>query len=141
MSAVLYQIALAAGDSGFTTDDIIGELAADLADGEIDAVARRCSCRVLQRSVPTLFDQDPATLPIPGDDLGRTVGDVKALVIEETEATAPRLTRAILKLAKTKLNFSLRQPTPIKTTTGLIMLLTRTQRIRRGYGHRRRRAT
>ena len=39
MSAVLYQIALAAGDSGFTTDDIIGELAADLADGEIDAVA------------------------------------------------------------------------------------------------------
>ena len=87
MSAVLYQIALAAGDSGFTTDDIISELAADLADGEIDAVASGVPVESYNEASLTLFDQDPATLPIPGDDLGRTVGDVKALVIEETEAT------------------------------------------------------
>ena len=39
MSSILYQIALAAGDNGFSTDDVLNDIAADLADGEIDAVA------------------------------------------------------------------------------------------------------
>jgi hypothetical protein len=87
MSAVLYQIAIAAGDSGFTTDDILAEIAADLADGEIDAIAGGVAVSSYNAAALTLFDQDPATLPIPGDDSGRTVGDVKALVIDETSAT------------------------------------------------------
>ena len=87
MSAVLYQIAVAAGDSGFTTDDILNEIASDLADGEIDAVANGVAVQSYNKAALTLFDQDPSTLPIPGDDSGRTVGDVKALVIEETSAT------------------------------------------------------
>ena len=87
MSAVLYQIAVAAGDSGFTTDDILNEIASDLADGEIDAVANGVAVESYNKAALTLFDQDPSTLPIPGDDSGRTVGDVKALVIDETSAT------------------------------------------------------
>ena len=84
MSSILYQIALAAGDNGFSTDDVLNDIAADLADGEIDAVASGIAVASYNDAALTLFDQDPATLPIPGDDLGRTVGDVKALVIEET---------------------------------------------------------
>jgi hypothetical protein len=87
MSAVIYQIMLAAGDSGFTTDQILVELASDLADGEIDAMAGGVAVESYNEAALTLFDQDPATLPIPGDDSGRTVADVKALVISETEAT------------------------------------------------------
>ena len=71
MSAVLYQIAVAAGDSGFTTDDILNEIASDLADGEIDAVANGVAVESYNKAALTLFDQDPSTLPIPGDDSGR----------------------------------------------------------------------
>ena len=87
MSAVIYQIALAAGDNGFSTDDILSDIAGDLADGEIDAVANGVSVSSYNKAALTLFDQDPATLPIPGDESGLTVGDMKALVIEETSQT------------------------------------------------------
>ena len=77
MSAVIYQILAAAGDSGFTTDNVLSDLAADLADGEIDAFADGVAVSSYNAASLNLFDQDPATLPIPGDESGRTVGDVK----------------------------------------------------------------
>ena len=68
MSAVIYQIAVAAGDSGFSTDDILRDIAQDLADGEIDAIANGVAVSSYNKAALTLFDQDPSTLPIPGDD-------------------------------------------------------------------------
>ena len=87
MSAVIYQIAVAAGDSGFSTDDILRDIAQDLADGEIDAIANGVAVSSYNKAALTLFDQDPSTLPIPGDESGLTVGDMKALVIQETSQT------------------------------------------------------
>ena len=87
MSAVIYQIAVAAGDSGFSTDDILRDIAQDLADGEIDAIANGVAVSSYNKAALTLFDQDPSTLPIPEDESGLTVGDMKALVIQETSQT------------------------------------------------------
>ena len=84
MTAVVYQMQQASGDDGSSTDDVLSSLAADLSDGEIDGNAGEGETVAYAVESLELFDQDPSTLPIPGDDSGRTVGDVKDLVVAES---------------------------------------------------------
>ncbi|MBD3649146.1 MAG: thrombospondin type 3 repeat-containing protein, partial [Pseudomonadales bacterium] len=87
MTAVVYQMQAAGGDTESTTDDIVDELASDLADGAIDGASDGQQTGSYQAESLEIFEQDPATLPIPGDDTGKTVGDVKELVVSEKTAT------------------------------------------------------
>ncbi|MCL1099675.1 thrombospondin type 3 repeat-containing protein, partial [Shewanella gelidii] len=86
-SAVVYQMQQAAGESDSSTDDIISGMASDLSDGMIDGNAGDEPVESYSPNSLDVLQQDPATLPIPNDPDGRTVEDVKAIVINETEQT------------------------------------------------------
>ena len=64
--AILYQSTLTAGDNGFGTDDVLNDIAADLADGEIDAVASGIA--VASYNDAALTRSRSGSFAIPGDD-------------------------------------------------------------------------
>lgn len=85
MTAVVYQMQQLGGDDAASTDDIIGDLADDLSDGEIDGSVNGEGTGAYLGESLDLFQQDPATLPIPNSN--KTVGEVKDLLITETAST------------------------------------------------------
>jgi len=87
LTAVVYQIKELSGDSEISTDSIIDDLAADLSDGTIDGAVDGEETASYPETALEILEQDPATLPIPNDPEGRTVSDVKELILEETEQT------------------------------------------------------
>ncbi|WP_240464802.1 thrombospondin type 3 repeat-containing protein, partial [Paraferrimonas sp. SM1919] len=86
-AAIIYQMVELQGDSGVTTDQVMQDLALDLADGAIDGVINGEQADSYPQASLELFEQDPSTLPIPGDDSGKTVADVKKVVLDETAVT------------------------------------------------------
>ena len=89
VTAVVDQI-----DSATGTDDpnaVLSALTADLADGEIDGEVDGQTSEIYDGESETagaaleLLEQDPATLPIPNDPQGRTVGDMKEIVDDEKQ--------------------------------------------------------
>ncbi|KGJ92175.1 leucine-rich repeat domain-containing protein [Thalassotalea sp. ND16A] len=87
LTAVVYEIKQLSGDSDITTDSIVDDLAADLSDGIIDGAVDGVETESYPETALEVLEQDPATLPIPNDPEGRTVSDVKELLLEETEQT------------------------------------------------------
>jgi Leucine-rich repeat (LRR) protein len=87
LTAVVYEIKKLSGDSNISTDNIIDDLAADLADGVIDGAADGVVTESYPENALEILAQDPSKLPIPNDPEGRTVADVKALIIAETTQT------------------------------------------------------
>jgi hypothetical protein len=92
VSAVVYQMQQLAGETGIDTNDILADLALDLADGKIDGSSSEGETASYPVEALDVLEQDPSTLPIPNDDSGRTVGDVKELVVEETSDTGNEAT-------------------------------------------------
>jgi len=82
VTAIAFQInqQTAGGD----TDSVLAELSADLADGGgIDGSAgTQIDANTLQ-----VFEQDPATLPIPNDPDDKTVADVQTILVDEKTIT------------------------------------------------------
>jgi hypothetical protein len=87
LTAVVYEIKQLSGDSDISTDNILDDLAADLSDGVIDGEADGVATESYPENALEILEQDSATLPIPNDPEGRTVADVKALIIAETVQT------------------------------------------------------
>ncbi|PCJ32700.1 MAG: hypothetical protein COA99_16275, partial [Moraxellaceae bacterium] len=94
LTAVVDQIddATGTGDS----NAVLAALTSDLADGVIDGQADGVTSDIYGGETDSadtataaaaaaleLFEQDPATLPIPNDPLGRTVGEMKAIIDAE----------------------------------------------------------
>lgn len=93
VTAVVDQIDAATG-----TDDansVLSALTNDLADGQIDGKEDGETSEIFGGSSDDaeetataslqLLEQDPATLPIPNDPLGRTVGEMKQVINDEKE--------------------------------------------------------
>ncbi|PKG86006.1 hypothetical protein CXF85_04345 [Colwellia sp. 75C3] len=87
LTAVVYEIKQLSGDSDVSTDNILDDLAADLSDGVIDGTADGVVTESYPENALEILEQDPSTLPIPNDPDGRTVADVKELIIAETVQT------------------------------------------------------
>ncbi|WP_371374589.1 leucine-rich repeat domain-containing protein [Thalassotalea aquiviva] len=87
ITAVVYEIKQLSGETEITTDDIINDLAGDLSDGVIDGFIHQQAVSSYPVAALDVLAQDPATLPIPNDPNGRTVSDVKQLIVEETATT------------------------------------------------------
>jgi hypothetical protein len=87
LTAVVYEIKQLSGDSDISTDNILDDLAADLSDGVIDGTVDGVATESYPENALEILEQDPATLPIPNDPDGRTVADVKKLIIAETLQT------------------------------------------------------
>ncbi|WP_371374584.1 family 16 glycosylhydrolase [Thalassotalea aquiviva] len=87
ITAVVYEIKQLSGETEITTDDIINDLAGDLSDGVIDGFIHQQTVGSYPVAALDVLAQDPATLPIPNDPNGRTVSDVKQLIVEETATT------------------------------------------------------
>ncbi|MEK9820455.1 MAG: thrombospondin type 3 repeat-containing protein, partial [Pseudomonadales bacterium] len=119
MTAVVYQMQQASGDDSASTDDVLASLAADLSDGEIDGNAGEGETVAYAVESLELFDQDPSTLPIPGDDSGRTVGDVKALVVAETAATGSETDTAAFAASETVVELKPATTDPDKDDDGV----------------------
>ncbi len=93
MTAVVYQMQQLGGDEAASTDDIIGDLAADLSDGQIDGKSGTETTNSYPDESLELFEQDPTKLPIPNSTgcgangtEACTVAEVKQLVVDETTA-------------------------------------------------------
>ena len=86
VTAIAYQIDQQT--AGGSTDSVLAALSADLADGGVidgSAGDTEINANTLQ-----VFNQDPATLLIPGTT--QTVGDVQAILVAETATTSARPT-------------------------------------------------
>ena len=92
LTAVVYEIQKISGDSEISTDSIIDDLAADLSDGKIDGAVDGTVTESYPQDALEILEQDPATLPIPNDPEGRTVSDVKEMIVEETSTTGNETT-------------------------------------------------
>ncbi|AOW76582.1 hypothetical protein A3Q34_06740 [Colwellia sp. PAMC 20917] len=87
LTAVVFQMQQIIGDENISTNNILTDMAADLSDGEIDGVVGGLETESYPKAALDVLEQDPATLPIPNDPEGRTVADVKDVIIEETAQT------------------------------------------------------
>jgi len=87
LTAVVFEMQQIIGDEDISTNGILTDMAADLSDGEIDGVVDGVETESYPEAALDVLEQDPATLPIPNDPEGRTVADVKEVVIEETAQT------------------------------------------------------
>ncbi|MEZ5509565.1 MAG: thrombospondin type 3 repeat-containing protein [Gammaproteobacteria bacterium] len=95
LASVVNQISSAVG--GAETTAVLTAMTDDLADGEIDGQADGApqslydgegdSAGAGATAALQLLDQDPATLPVPNDPLGRTVGDMSAILVSEITTT------------------------------------------------------
>ena len=84
VTAVAYQIDQQT--AGGTTDSVLAELAADLADGGgIDGSAGT----EIDDNTLQVLQQDPASLPIPNSPTNQTVADIQAILVAEAATTAP----------------------------------------------------
>ena len=87
LTAVVFEMQQVINNEDVTTDSILSDMAADLSDGEIDGVVDGEVTETYPEAALDVLEQDPAMLPIPNDPEGRTVADVKDVIIEETEQT------------------------------------------------------
>jgi hypothetical protein len=87
LTAVVFEMQNIIGDESITTDSILTDMAADLSDGEIDGAVDGEEIASYPEAALDVLEQDPSTLPIPNDPEGRTVADVKDVIIEETSET------------------------------------------------------
>lgn len=87
LTAIVFEMQQLSGDGDTTTDAIIDDMAADLSDGMIDGEVDGEETASYPEEALDVLAQDPATLPIPNDPEGRTVSDVKDVVVGETEQT------------------------------------------------------
>lgn len=97
LASVVNQIAGAVG--GADPADVLTVMTEDLADGTIDGQVNGVTAAIFDgdgdgsgdadgaTAALVLLDQDPATLPVPNDPLGRTVGDMAAILVSEIEET------------------------------------------------------
>lgn len=96
LASVVYQITQSL--DGAATTDVLTALTTDLADGAIDgnegdtAQSLYDSSDTVATATLQLLQQDPATLPVPNDPEGRTVGDMAAILIAEIETTGSDVT-------------------------------------------------
>lgn len=84
VTAVAFQVSQQV--SGSDPDSVLGDLAADLADGGgIDgSTGSTINANTLQ-----VLQQDPGSLPIPNSPSGQTVADVQAILVAEAAIKAP----------------------------------------------------
>ncbi len=87
LTAVVFQMQQLSGDTDSSTNNIIDDMAADLSDGMIDGQVDGEDTASYPEEALDVLAQDPSTLPIPNDPDGRTVADVKDVVVGETEQT------------------------------------------------------
>ena len=84
VTAIVFEINQQSGAA--SVDDVLTELAADLADGGVidGSAGSSINTNTLQ-----VFQQDPDTLPIPNSATNQTVADVYLILAGETAVTAP----------------------------------------------------
>ena len=97
LASVVNQISGAVG--GADPVQVLTVLTQDLADGQIDGQIDGTTSDLFDgdgdgvgdvngaEAALILLDQDPETLPVPNDPLGRTVGDMAAILVDEIEDT------------------------------------------------------
>jgi hypothetical protein len=91
VTAVVHEINEATGNGD--PDEVLGVLAGDLADGTIDGEVDGAVSEIYGDDDSTngeaaantlqLLQQDPESLPIPNDPEGRTVGEMRQIVVDE----------------------------------------------------------
>jgi len=96
LTAITYEMLQLAGDTAFTTNDVLASLTADLADGVIDGMASGVLVDAYPVASLDVLAQDPSTLPIPNVIPAQTVSDVKSIVITETVDTGNTAVNTIL---------------------------------------------
>ena len=97
LASVVNQIADSVG--GADPAQVLTVMTQDLADGEIDGQVDGVTADLFDgdgdgtgdangaNAALVLLDQDPESLPVPNDPLGRTVGDMAAILVDEIEDT------------------------------------------------------
>ena len=100
-------------------DSLLASLSEDLSDGIIDGSSDGQESSYAAEVLEVL-DQDPATLPIPNDPENRTVAQVKAVIVAETETTGEDADTQDLESDATVIRVKVAETNPDKDGDGVL---------------------
>lgn len=112
LTAVVFKMSeesrLITGEQGTDSDDMLGALVADLADGVIDGQSDGEDIDGMGQQVQDVLDIDPATLPIP--NTSRTVSEIKDVIEQEKEDTGRQAVQTVLERIEARIELAEKNP-------------------------------